>query len=493
VKISEADKDIIRVNIARALYKKSFAEYFYKCVQELDPSISWHFGWYHEYLCNIFQREAERIHNKIPKPEVGGDYLISIPPRSSKSLLGSAFISWVWLYYPEQKFIRLSYSDQLASELNYITKKIFELPWYIKLNNSFVLDDKRNTLTRFYNNHMGSVQCAGVKGSYTGFGGDWVWVDDAAKATDIGEKSRLEVIKKFTGEAYNRINSPHVGCRVVVGQRIHQQDLIGFLESNPNYTYISLPAIINGDVKPKELIVEYEKRMGMLIPELFDLRTLEEYRKQLGSYSYSAQYLMQPVPVGGGILKYDDFETIQWEDAFKQLTFHLVIDSAFGKQKSDNSAILVAARWNNNLLIKKSYQLNQEFPELIQSIKQIHAEHCNQQSKIFIEGRGSGQSIVQSLRRETRFNVIEIQSGSDDKITRCHAISPVVESKRVFCCDGSYLPNFLDEVCNFPLAAFDDQTDTLIYGIEHILNKNNTVTYINQTNLNDRHQSSRRR
>jgi len=480
-KISKIDKENIRTNIERTLYKKSYHEFFMRCVQELDPSIEWHFGWYHKYLCDIFQKEAERIARKEPKPEKGGDYLISIPPRSSKSLLGSVFICWVWLFYPEQKFIRLSYSDQLASELNYLTKKIFDLDWYIRLNNSFVLDDGRNTLTRFYNNHMGSVQCAGVKGSYTGFGGDYLWVDDAAKATDIGEKSRTEVLKKYKGEAYNRINSPKVGIRIIVGQRIHMGDLIGSLKENDNYTCISLPAKISGDISPPELVAEYEKRMGYLIPELFDDRILDEYAEELGSYSYSAQYDQNPVPVGGGILKYDDFQETEWRDEFAGLVWHMIIDSAFGKKKSDKSAILICAKWHNNLLIKSSHPVNQEFPDLITTIKELHGKNCNAQSKIYVEGKGSGQSIVQTIRRETRFNIIEVQNGSDDKVTRCHAISPVVESLRIFYLVGTYVQNFLDEVCNFPLAKYDDQTDCLIMAIDQLLNKSISVTYKNQT------------
>lgn len=496
--LSDNDKAIVRVNIERALYKKSYGEFFNRCVRELESGTDWHIGWYHYYLCDLLQKEAERIHRGEEKNfDVN---LVSIPPRSSKSLLfSSVFNSWLWLYYPNQKILSLSYSDELANQLSYQTKLIFELPWYMKLNNSFRLDPSNNSKSRFYNDHQGARYAAGMQASVTGFGGDWILVDDAAKVNEIGELKRQNVINQFKNTIYNRANNARTVSRWVIGQRIHSGDLIGWcLENLSNVNQINLPAKISDTIRPIELIAEYEKRSGYLLPELFDEKVLSEYRMALGSYGYSAQYDMQPVPVGGGLLKYDWFETIQWQDDFSKLTWHLVIDSAYGRKSGDASAVLVCAKWNNCLLIKRSYQLFLEFPELVQTIKSIHLEHCNSQSKVFLEPKASGISILQALKRETKFNVIETKTDKnkvtrDDKVTRTHAISPIVESHRVFCVDGSYLTNFLDEVCNFPLAQYDDQVDVLIYGIEEILNKNINVSYINQTNPNTKHADRFRR
>ena len=411
----------------------------------------------------------------------------------------SVFNAWAWLYYPEQKFWTISYSDDLSTSLAYQTKLIFALEWYIKLNNSFKIRVDDNSKSRYSNDKTGTRNSAGMLGTITGLGGDYLIIDDAAKVTDIGELKRKAVINQYKNTIYNRLNNPRVGVRFIIGQRIHKNDLSGYLLENhaENYTHINLPATISDTIAPIELQKEYQ--LGLLLPELFDATLLLEYKRALGSYGYSAQYEMQPVPVEGGILKYDSFEIIDWKDEFKQLIWHLIIDSAYGRKGGDMSAVLVAAKWNNYLLIKHSYQLSLEFPDLINEIKHIHLEHCNSQSKVFIEPRASGLSVIQSLKRETKFNVLETKTNKnkitrDDKITRCHAISPIVQSKRVFCIDGQWTINFLDEVCNFPLAEFDDQTDTLIYAIEEILNKSTTITYINQSSTPqlNRHSQLRR-
>jgi len=482
--ISEREKEVLRINIQRVLFKKSYYEYFCYTVQQLEPSVTWHIGWYHKYLADILQREAERIVAGQPKTS---DYCISIPPRSSKSLLfNSVFVSWCWLFYPMLKFMRISYSDELSTTLSYQTKIIFDLPFYKRLNDSFKIRPDVNSKSLYSNDKMGSSYSAGLLASLTGFGADFIIIDDAAKAQAIGELARKTVIDQYKNTIYNRLNDPKVGVRFIIGQRIHNQDLIGYLmETSPeNYFQVNLPATISANVKPCELQNHYENQGGLLLPALFDLDVLAEYRKGMGSYGYSAQYEMSPIPIGGGILKYDDIQSTDWRPEFKDLTWHMVVDSAFGKTKSDMSAVLIAAKWHNSLIIRMSRQFNQEFPDLLNSIKAMHADYLDSRSRVYIEGKGSGQSIVQSLRRETRFNIHEINSGRDDKITRCHAIAPISEAKRIYVINDDegkiWNQNFLDEVCNFPLATYDDQTDCLMYAVEHVLNRNTTVTYINQ-------------
>lgn len=479
MKLTHEQRQALRIEIERTLYKKSYFEFFLRCVHELRPSVQWQIGWYHQYLCDLMQREAERINRGEPKTT---DYCISIPPRSSKSLLfSSVFNSWLWLFYPQQNILSLSYSDELSGQLAYDTKLIFDLPWYKMLNNSFTLDPSNNSKTRFYNDKMGGRFAAGLQASVTGFGGDWVIVDDAAKANEIGELKRTNVINQYKNTIYNRVNNPKVGLRIVIGQRLHQGDLIGWcIENLKNITYISLPAKINSSISPVELIGEYEKRMGYLLPELFDEQILDEFKTALGSYGYSAQYEMNPVPVGGGIFKYDDLEPIALGIEHSSIVWNIYVDSAYGKKGGDYTGIVVAGKYGNMIIIKKAYQLQLEFPELIDEIKRIHTEHCNSQSKVMIEPKASGISLIQAIRKITMLNVQEIKDVKDDKVTRAHAISPIVESKRVMIVDGQWNTKFLDEVCNFPFAANDDMCDAFIYAVDDLLNKQHTITYINQ-------------
>ena len=86
-------------------------------------------------------------------------------------------------------------------------------------------------------------------------------------------------------------------------------------------------------------------------------------KEQLGTISFTAQYLQKTLDEAGGIikrdwLKFDDIEIVD-----KQLSFFL--DSAYGGKNADYNAIIGVYKHNNYLLIKQCYINKFEFPELI--------------------------------------------------------------------------------------------------------------------------------
>jgi predicted phage terminase large subunit-like protein len=90
-------------------------------------------------------------------------------------------------------------------------------------------------------------------------------------------------------------------------------------------------------------------------------------------------------------------------------------------------------------------------------------------SKIKIEPKTAGKSIVSQLKATTMLNVIELDSPKDDKITRVSAISPICEAKRVKFVRGAYLEKFIEQLVTFPNAKHDDMTDVFAYAVEDLL------------------------
>ena len=98
-------------------------------------------------------------------------------------------------------------------------------------------------------------------------------------------------------------------------------------------------------------------------------------------------------------------------------------------------------------------------------------------TKIYIEPKASGLSIIQQLKRSTRFNIIQIKSPKDSKEVRLNAVAPQVESGRVFLIKDSWNDSFVDEVAGFPVAPHDEYPDLLGYAIEEFLNKKSEMSY----------------
>lgn len=85
-----------------------------------------------------------------------------------------------------------------------------------------------------------------------------------------------------------------------------------------------------------------------------------------------------------------------------------------------------------------------------------------------IEDAGSGQSLIQMLRTETRLPILPVKP-QGDKVSRAHAVSPLVESGRVFLPEQAHwLKDFLDEVTSFPAAPHDDMVDCMTQALNYL-------------------------
>lgn len=89
-------------------------------------------------------------------------------------------------------------------------------------------------------------------------------------------------------------------------------------------------------------------------------------------------------------------------------------------------------------------------------------------AKIYIEGKASGKSIIQTLKRETSFNIIEIQP-KGSKTERKHSVSPFFEAGRVIINSGINFKNDLIEQIIFDNTKNDDIMDVVSMAVDNIL------------------------
>ena len=104
----------------------------------------------------------------------------------------------------------------------------------------------------------------------------------------------------------SRLDNKATGVIIVVMQRVHLNDLTGYLlENSASWTVLSLPAIAEID---EEIAISggrtHYRRVGeALHPEREPLPVLENLRRELGSDIFAAQYQQAPVPSGGAMIK----------------------------------------------------------------------------------------------------------------------------------------------------------------------------------------------
>ena len=86
MQISDNEQFLIKKQLQKELYKKSFYEFLRDAVMVLEPATTWRFNWHIKVLCDIAQAEVQRIVDGIPKQF---DIIINVPPRTMKSYIFS--------------------------------------------------------------------------------------------------------------------------------------------------------------------------------------------------------------------------------------------------------------------------------------------------------------------------------------------------------------------------------------------------------------------
>ena len=195
----------------------------------------------------------------------------------------------------------------------------------------------------------------------------------------------------------------------------------------------------------------------------FSRKILQDYKYQLGSYEYAGQLQQQPAPADGGIIKKEWFNVERNFDEEAYMTWNFVVDPAYtSKENNDPSALLCYSEYEGEFYIKCVEEQYLEFPELIKYITDFCARHgYDRRSRIYVEPKASGKSIVQTLRRNTRLNVIEAKPPAKDKVARVTDVVSVIEARRVNILEGMWNDNFLAQCSQFPNARHDDMVDCL--------------------------------
>ena len=463
------NKKLLKFALEKKLCEMSFYEFFKAAWIVVEPAVPLSTNWHHKYICDLLQQECERVIAQKPKDK---DVIINVPFRSTKSLIVTVmFPVWAWIKSPKLRFITSSYSATLSIELATKSRDIIFSDWFKRRwGDVFHIKKDQNLKERYENNFVGMRRATSVGGTVTGQGGDFLIVDDPLSpqmASSATERDNANEWYRTT--FYSRLNQPDIGVRIIIMQRVHEDDLTGFLlgrETRLKYKHICIPAKSGDDnIKPKHLEEFYDKDTGLFWEDRFSQRTLDDYKSALGSYGYAGQLQQTPTPLDSGMIHKDWFKVDRYRVDDSVVNF--VIDPAYtADQKNDPSALLAYTYKDNKWQIVDCVNVYKEFPDLVKFIQQWVAKNgYTNRSRIFVEPKASGKSIVQTLVRETGLNVKEDKPPTKDKVARVSDVSASLESGRVSLLNGDWNDEFLDQLTKFPAAKHDDMVDCLVMAV----------------------------
>ena len=462
-------KALLKFALEKKLCEMSFYEFFKAAWVVVEPAVPLSTNWHHKYICDLLQEECERVIAQKPKSK---DIIINVPFRSTKSLIVTVmFPVWAWIKSPKLRFITSSYSATLSIELATKSRDIIFSDWFKRRwGDVFHIKKDQNLKERYENNFVGMRRATSVGGTVTGQGADFLIVDDPLSpqmANSATERDNANEWYRTT--FYSRLNQPDIGVRIIIMQRVHEDDLTGFLlgkETRLKYKHICIPAKSgDGNIKPTYLEEFYNKDTGLFWEDRFSQRTLDDYRSALGSYGYAGQLQQTPTPLDSGMIHKDWFKVDRYRVEDSIVNF--VIDPAYtADQKNDPSALLAYTYKDNKWQIVDCVNVYKEYPDLVKFIQQwVQKNGYTNRSRIYVEPKASGKSIVQTLVRETGLNVKEDKPPTKDKVARVSDVSASLESGRVSLLNGDWNDEFLDQLAKFPAAKHDDMVDCLVMAV----------------------------
>lgn len=455
-----------------ALAEKDLGHYIQAAWEVLEPETPLKWNWHHDLICEYLTACRRGQIRRL---------IINIAPRSTKSILATiGFPTWLWTTLPSKRFLFGSYADSLATKHSVLRRDIIESPWYQQgWCDRYRLASDVNTKSEFVNNKTGLMKAAGLKGSVTGEGGDFIIIDDPHNPKGVeSDQEREQTIQNFDLAWSTRLNDKKTGCIIVIMQRLHHLDMTGHLLEK-GYEHLKIPSeaeertVVHFPISHRELVREPGELMH---PERDGPEELAVAKIDLGSYGYAGQHQQSPTPREGAIINGEWFKQYGAIPA----RFDQVIQSwdfaVKGKELNDYTVGLVLGRIGARKYVLDMVRGRMNFPQACQALIRLSMKWPQAHRKV-IEAKANGPAVIAQLEDQVP-GLIEIEPDGD-KAARLNAVSPTVEAGNVWLPDpvkvsAPWLHDFITEVCQFPASAHDDIVDTFSQGIRE-LNKPGVV------------------
>lgn len=418
-------------------------------------------NWHQGAICSALERVVIGQCNRL---------VINIPPRSGKTEFAVInFIAWCMGNFPESEFIHASYSKRLAAANTYAVRAMMQHETYLQIFDHTELAGDSKAKDEFRTSHGGIVYATGAEGTITGYGAGGmterfkgaIVIDDPHKAGEANSATmRKNVIDWFGTTMESRKNNPNTPI-IVIMQRLHENDLTGWLLSGGNgeqWEHLNIPAI--------------QPDGTSFWPEQFPIDMLERL-KASNSYVFSGQYMQKPAPMGGGIFKAD---WLRYYATVPELTHRMIYADTAMKTGQEND-YSVFQHWgkakDGKIYLLDMIRGKWEAPQLLAEARAFwdksRASHSGTLRKMMIEDKASGTGLIQQMK-QAGIPVGGIQRNRD-KVSRAYDTAPQVEAGNVLFPERhSHLSDFLHELTTFPVASHDDTVDPLMDAVQDMLN-----------------------
>lgn len=457
----------------KALYEKSFYEFIKAAWQVIDPAPykdNWHIEVIADHLQAVVAGEFQNLLNNVP-------------PGCGKSLITNVFFpAWVWTTMPHKSFLSVAHKETLAIRDAVKMRRLVESDWYQSFWPTELMKDQ-NSKGDFANTRGGYRTCSPMANA-TGKRANFILVDDPHSVQEAkSDAYRKAAVDVFRGTLPTRLNDHNQDSIIVIMQRLHQEDVSGYILDNAGlgYAHLCIPYVADGEERaPTPIGWKDTRKEGELMwPEHVSQATVDKLKISLGPFGFAGQMQQNPVPASDGFFRAEWFKRYKPSDLPAHVHYYMTSDHApAGKSTSDYNVFRVWAvdEFRNIYLVdsfRKKCLMNEAFG--IQRAETGKLALLPTGALPFIQKYKplgwfpendltwtNNKGLIEAAMLETGvFCAIKPlpTKGAGDKVGKAQAYQAMASAGLVFLPEGHIGDEAIAEYVTFPAGRYDDQID----------------------------------
>lgn len=477
------------IGLDRELSARSFREYVELAWPYVEPAQPFVGNWHIDSMCDVLEACKRQEILRL---------VLNVPPGVGKSLVGSVlFPTWVWTDWAGAKLITASHGEDLAKSFSVRSRGLMESLWWRSRWGHQMTPNKSMWSATDYRNKQGGMRYAvGAATGVVGQHGHIQIADDPHKPQDIIgpiglSKGNLEKSRVWWAEAMaTRVVDRATAVRILIMQRLHENDLCGLELAAGGYHHLclpmeyvpkfnSLPSVEEPEAQPcpiKKCKATHDPKADprtepdeLLDPTRSPRHAVESEKRALGKRGEAGQLAQLPSPAEGAIFKRSQIRyyrraelprrfgrTIQsWDMTFKEAGSSFVVGQVWGQFHADCYLLAqVRDRWGMSGTCEQVKLLTLRFPKA---------------HKKLVEAKANGHAVVDTLKSTiSGLTLVEPDGGKE---ARANAVEPIFDSGNVWLPhpeEEPWIEDYVDELLAFPAAKNDDQVDTTTQALHYL-------------------------
>jgi len=438
---------------------------------------NWHIECISEHIQAALSRQIRRL-------------TISIPPRSSKSIISSiCFPTWSFITNPHEKFWLMSHSSKLFIQNIVYARRILEHPLYKerwcdpknKEHYKYSLSTDVNTKTRIDTSAGGYILGGSPTSGALGMGYSIAVLDDILDSEKANNPVEIENVNNWYKQTFmNRSNDVNTDVIIIVMQRLSSSDICDYVNRNygeQDWFNLVLPAKYDPERTFISPIGWNDKRT--IKNQLLDKERLPDSFLAMQAKDpviYNTRYQQDPDAASDGNLLKAEYLQECTDKPQKYTALITVWDLSFSDSPEGSYTVgLVVGKVEDEYYVIDMFRKQCAIPEQLDAIRLMKKKYPK--AVVGIERRANGHAAMSLLQREIKdIYAIEPRLFGGHKEQRFNSIVPYFRDRKIFIYnplkhDISIEPTFSCETIkrelkSFPIGSTDDIVDCISYAVQ---------------------------